>query len=242
MYAAISLVNLRHPEFIQFNKTLLSIVSAKNPEVLKVTTQVDQLKNLYTNMTDLYNPERGNAITQDLQNLDSQRDNCLMGIEQLIRAYTHHFEDEKTEAANLLMDSLTVHGNNASRLNYQAETNTINNLVKTWTNSPLCTNALNLLGASSWINKLQEINNQFETRYLDRIKDEASAPEFKMIDYRKKIIESYRDLIRHLDAHATLTGDAIYLELQNEINQLIAEYNKLIENRTKKKEETLTEE
>lgn len=46
MYAAISLVNLRHPEFIQFNKTLLSIVSAKNPEVLKVTTQVDQLKKM----------------------------------------------------------------------------------------------------------------------------------------------------------------------------------------------------
>ena len=243
MYSSIYFKSLHHNEFLQFIKNVTVIVTEKDPETLNVKEQADNIKAVYTAMDNFYQPEVGNAITLDLQNLDSQRDHCLTGIEQTIRAYTHHYEDATKEAANLLMKSLYSYSPDIARLNYQKESNMVNMVVDKWKNESNYTDAVALLHLTNWVEKLGDINKQFETRFLDRLMGDAHQPEVKMIDYRKQATESYRELIKHLEAHATLSGDAIYTEVAQEINQLIEEYNKIIDSRTKKKEEeTLGEE
>jgi len=242
MYSSIPFARLRHGEFSQFIKSIIRIVTSNDPEVLKVKEQVDKISVLYTAMDDFYKPEVGSAITVELQNLDSERDNGLMGIEQIIRGYSHHYEETTRTNADLLMKSFNNFGDDIPRLNYQLETNAIGKIVKKWKSDDALSNAVNLLHLDQWVDRLEIVNTQFETRFFERLKNAANEPELKMIDYRKQITDCYRDLLKHIEAHATLSGDAIYTEVENEINQLIEVYNKIIDGRTKKKEETLNEE
>ena len=242
MYLSIPFARLRHGEFSQFIKSIIRIVTSNDHEVLKVKKQVDKISVLYAAMDDFYKPEVGSAITQDLQNLDSERDNGLIGIEQIIRGYSHHYEEATRADADLLMKSSNSFGDDIPRLNYQLESNAIGKIVKKWKSDDVLSNAVNLLHLNEWIDRLETINEQFETRFLERLKNDANEPEFKMIDYRKQITDCYHNLIKHIEAHATLSGDAVYTEVENEINQLIEVYNRLIDGRTKKKEEALKEE
>lgn len=237
MFLAIHYPKLRNNEFIQFIKLLSEILNSNDPEVLKVKTQYDDLIALLATLSTLFKPELGSAITQELQEIDARRDTALTGIEMQIRSFTYYFDADKREAANLLSSSLDTYGSGISRMNYQAETSTLTSIIQKWENDAKLTAALTTLSLTTWLAELKAANKLFEERYIARLKEEASSPEEKTIELRKDIIQSYRTLLAHLQAHATLSTDNSYEAVVQQINQLIEQYNKLVATRGNSKEE-----
>ena len=237
MFETIKLTHLRNSEFIQFIKNLIEIVNSNDSEVLKVRAQCDDLADLLAILSALYKPNLGSAITQELQELDARRDDAIVGIEMFIKSSVHHFEPAKKEAARVLIDSLTTYGSGISRMNYQAESSTIDSVVEKWESKPKLVDAITTLDLTEWVTEMKTANGLFNQRYLDRIKEDADAPEQKTTGLRKQINQSYRTLLAHLGAHATLSGEAVYTEVIKQTNQLIEQYNKLVTGRTSNKEE-----
>jgi len=237
MFLAIHYRKLRNNEFIQFIKLLGEILNSNDPEVLKVKDQSDDLAALLATLSVLFKPELGSSITKELEEIDARRDTAITGIEMLIKTFTYYFEADKREAAILLESSLTLYGSGISRLNYQAETSTITSIIQKWESDTNLRAALTTLGLTAWLAELKAANTLFEERYIARLKEEANSPEEKSIDLRKQIIQSYRTLLAHLQAHATLSTDNSYDAVVQQINQLIEEYNRLVAARGTIKEE-----
>ena len=122
-------------------------------------------------------------------------------------------------------------------MNYQAESSTIAGIIQKWENNTGLTTALTTLSLTAWVSELKAANNLFEQRYIARIKDDADSPEEKTIELRKDIILSYRTLLAHLQAHATISNDNAYDVVIQQINQLIEQYNKLVTTRGNSKNE-----
>ncbi len=237
MFLAIHYPKLRNNEFIQFIKLLNEILNSNDPEVLKVKDQCNDLAALLATLSALFKPNLGSAITKELQEIDARRDTAMTGIEMQIKSFTYYFDEDKREAANLLDSSLATYSSGISRLNYQAETSTIASIIQKWENETSLTAALTTLGLIAWVAELKAANNLFEERYIARLKDNANSPEEKTIELRKEIIQSYRTLLAHLQAHATLSTDNSYDAVIQQINQLIEQYNKLVDARGTNKEE-----
>tara|TARA_R110001583_G_scaffold59123_1_gene176015 strand:- start:46143 stop:46772 length:630 start_codon:yes stop_codon:yes gene_type:complete len=209
-----------------------------------VKVQCDDLAALLAVLTGLYKPDLGSVITKELEEIDARRDSALVGIEMQIKSFAYHFEPAKQEAAQALINSLTTYGSGTSRFNYQAESTTIDSIVAKWENDPELVSALTTLNMPSWVTELKTANKLFDDRYLVRLKEDAMAPEENTVEVRSQIIQSYRTLLAHLQAHATLSIDNSYTETVKQINLLIEQFNKLVAGRssTKEEEEVLTQE
>ena len=223
----------RNSEFVQFIKNILSIVSSHDPEVLNVKNVYDELSALGTQISELYRPETGSDITQEIQELDERRDRAFTGIYRFVDAFSYHYDPDKKAAAQRLYDAILLFGGGIARLNYQAETSTIDGILNKFrTESDLAEAVTKLEGLSDWLNELEEANKLFDEAYLRRVKEEAAKPEVKMADLRKEIIGVYRALLQHLEANAIVSGSEVYNQVAKEINEVIEKYNRVVESRT----------
>jgi hypothetical protein len=237
MFLAIHYPKLRNNEFIEFIELLCKIINSNDPEVLKIKAQYDDITALLATLSVLFKPDLASAITQELEEIDARRDTAITGLEMQIKSFTYSIEPAKREASNLLSQSLATYGSGISRMNYQAESSTIRSIIQKWEADAELTAALTTLGLIAWVAELKAANNLFEERYLDRLKDDANNPEEKTFELRKEIILSYRTLLAHLQAHATISTDNSYDTVVQQINQLIEQYNKLVAARGSNKEE-----
>jgi hypothetical protein len=240
MYLNINQRKLKNRTFVQFFQHLLEIIKAGNPETLLVKEQYDELLPLVAVLFELTQADKGSEISEELVELDGNRDATWFGIELQIESYTHHFDPAKQEAALDLENSLTPFGTGIARLKYVEETNTLNGIINKWENTAELSTAIITLSLTDWLNKLKDDNNLFDTKFRARVNERADAPDVKSVELSKQILAAYRELLAHLEAHTTLNKDGAYDTINNRINQLIDEYNKMIPK--KESEETPAEE
>src|SRR6478609_2010914 len=109
MIEAIKLHNLRNPEFIQFTKNAISLVSANNPTILSVKPQYDFMSLKIVEMESLFKNELSNPMTAEMEALDFRRDNSINGIIGVINAYSDHHDATIATAATVLHSNLKVY-------------------------------------------------------------------------------------------------------------------------------------
>lgn len=239
MFSFINYPSLRLNEFIQFYQDFLKILGTNDPEILKVKSQYDDLHALVATLASYYKPELGSEITAELQELDAKRDSALHGIELQVKSYTYHYNDSIRLAANLLSKVFDHYGSGITRLNYQAETSTINSMIEKWESDQKYVDAITALNLRDWKTELKNINTNFNQRYLARIEENADNPEATAIELRVGITASYRNLMNYLQAYATLSTGGEYDKVIKLINELVDEYNKLIKSRSNSEEKTI---
>lgn len=243
MFESVHLANLRHNEYIQFIRNFLEILSDYDLETLKIKTQSDSLSALIENMIALYMPDRGSALTKLLQEDDERRDKAINGIQSAIFAYTYHYDVEVKGAANVLLPSIKKYGTGIAKQNYQAETAIIDSIVEEWKREAVYVDALSKLSLTDWLNELETSNTKFNTDYLERVKENAEAPEVKIVDLRKQINEAYHVLIDRIAAFDTIGEGVEYANIIKLTNSLIEKYNAVLAARNhKEEEEIITEE
>ncbi|WP_421919750.1 DUF6261 family protein [Marinifilum sp.] len=238
MYSNINMHNLQNLEFIQFIKSFLEIISKGDPELLKVKAQYDALLSFYSEMDTFYNPELANKLTKSVQETDSKRDQALGGIIDVIRAYRKHYDPATSLAADNLLDSIDNFGDQIDNYNYIKETSTIRKVCTKWKTDQELVQALEKLNLSSWANKLEDFNTQFEKQYMERMEIDAKSPEITMVEYRKQNYSAYKKVLQYMEANALLNGEEPYIEVNKSINQMIEKYNLVVKSRKSKKEET----
>ncbi|MEB3800193.1 hypothetical protein INQ45_03640 [Flavobacterium columnare] len=236
MINAIDLVKLRNAEYLQFMKDFVTIVERNDPNALNVTAKLADLQTKVGEMDTLFKKMLANENTTTLLNIDKRRDDCINGLFYVVQGYEYHFEETLRVAAQKLATNLRFYGSGISRLNYQAETATLTNIINDWETKPELIAALNTLNLTAWKDEMKKQNNAFNTVYLDRTQEYGNATPENLISKRNEANTVYYALRDRITAfHTLIEAPAIspYATSINQLNALIDQYNNLIVGRAK---------
>lgn len=230
MINSILLRELRNANYLQFQKDFLAIISRNNPAVLQIETKYDELSAKTNELENLFKKVLANPISQELLVLDERRDAAINGIYYVALGNSYHYDANLKQAAVALLANIKLYGSGIARLNYQAETATINSLMNDWENKPELSQAIDTLGLKAWKDELGSINTEFSTRYLDRTQDYGNAtPETVKIkrEETNTVYYALRDRINALHLLVE-TPPSPYSTVINQLNALVEQYNLLL--------------
>jgi hypothetical protein len=224
----------RTNESVEFFTTLAKICVQSQPEQLNIKSQSDDINYHANKLNDNFKNQRGSSITAELMDIDSRRDNGFTCLSTITEGYEYHHDPQKQEAAKSIEAIIDKYGSNITRLNYQAQSGTVRNLVE-----ELQINAgdkLGTLGIADVVAELDEINQLFIQRFEDRMKEYALDDTVALGELIKEAIISFRQLTSHIVAHATLNPSESYSNLIKQINELIDTYNNSVKQRSRNSE------
>jgi len=233
MILPINLHQLRNAEYVQFLKDFVVIAKRNNPTELQFEAKHTDLKSKTAELDALFVKVMANENTQVLIDLDTERDNAINGISTLVTAYSYHFDATLRTAAQKIMDNLKLYGSGIARLNYQAETATISNIVVDWETKPALIEALSVLNLQDWKENLKNANERFNEVYLNRTQEYGNATPENLSAKRQEANVLYYALRDRINALHTLveTPPSPYTTVINELNALVNLYVNLISNR-----------
>ncbi|WP_298423280.1 DUF6261 family protein [uncultured Kordia sp.] len=215
----------RNSEFLQYMKDVLELVNTKDVATLQLVKERDALQNIALEMDNLFQQEQGSGITQELIELDTRRDKAFMGIKGLLETHEHHYDDTMQSAASRLLYNMNTFGTNIPRLNYQAETAVIDSMLSDWETQTDLSTAITTLAMTDWVAELKTANEAFNNRFLARVSESAASTATSFTTMRDDSTNTYRVLVAHIEAHATLGSDVAHQNLANEISELAKQYN-----------------
>ncbi|MBC8754841.1 hypothetical protein H2O64_09180 [Kordia sp. YSTF-M3] len=226
--------NYRNSEFLQYLKDVLELVNQYDVQLLGVTEQRNALATSTAALDAVFQHDQSNKVTQVLLDLDTKRGSMYSGIKSILEGNTHHFDLVKQEAAKRLLFNFTSYGKNVTRMNYQAETATIDSMLADWNTDPTMQEAVVLLQLSEWVVELQRINTLFNERYLASISETAANPRISFSTLRNDGIVAYRALVARIKAFMTLEANEAYTQVYSEIYELARQYNQVVKFRQTK--------
>lgn len=222
-------------DFIQFQKDVISIINANNPVTLHLDAPAAALQNALVPLDALFVIAQGSESTDDLVALDDRRDDALIGIRVVAEGYSHHFDTGTSDAATTILHTIDKYGGQLSKLSLTAETSVISSLVSDLQDASV-TLSLTALGIADWVAELQAANTAFNNLYISRNSEYAGKPKGNILDLRKQVTDSYRQLVQQQAAYTTLNPQvAGYATVTDQLNSLIKQYNDNVHKRIGKK-------
>ncbi|MCA6069007.1 DUF6261 family protein [Chryseobacterium sp. RG1] len=229
----IELKLLRNAEYLQYVKDFEGIINLNNPATLQIDTKLAAFSAKITELESLYKKAMASEITQELIALDERRDNAVNGMYYFLMAQTYHYEESRCTRAQLLLDNMALYGSGIARLNYQAETAVLSNLIRDWENKPELGTVITDFDLSGWLAELKEANDLFNGKYLSRTQEYGDANPETIKLKREEANAAYYALRDRIDALHLLVEvpPSPYATVINQLNALTAQYNVLLVNR-----------
>lgn len=229
MIAKMDFKNLRNGEFMEFFSQLLTIIDDYGAEALGILQDYEALKTALEEASAVFIKERVNLKTQELEDLDSLRDDLLNGLITLVRGYSYSPHPLVKQSSRLLEIQINLYGKGTARENYHFETQVISQVVKDLTEKPELAQAAERLHLTEWVQQLGQVNEEFFEKFLERTKAEAALPDETFTRLRAPIVKAFHQLRDRLGAFYTLQhGEAPYGNIANDIRALIDQYKRAV--------------
>ncbi|MDX2302921.1 MAG: DUF6261 family protein [Microscillaceae bacterium] len=228
----------RNGEFIKFISNVLIISSRQDVAGLQIDKQVADLQQVHEVLIRFYKTERGNKLTQDIVDLDKQRDDAYMGLRGITFFYARYHHDESLRnQANSLLKVLDKHGSEVAKKSYQEQGAALDDIIQIIEASPELLKTLDTLRLTDWFTRMKSSHQAFDEKFLARNKVYAESPKEKFKSLREQSTQAYRELARFITAYATIGNAENYQDYINQLNQLVNSYNLTINNRKANQQE-----
>jgi len=231
MINSIDLAKLRNSEFLQFGTVFSNFVASNDPVALNIEPQHLAFKLKLDETTGLFKLERSSPLTEELVLSDERRDKAINGITGVIESYCNHFVPATAQDAKLLLTNLNLYGIGIARLNTQAESKTIDAIVKDWETKPALSAAIEKLGLTEWASELKTANQLFDQKYYERTVEYGASNPDTLKTKREETMIAYYELRKFIDANFVLHPSEAYQKLINGLNALIEQYNTILNTR-----------
>ncbi len=223
----------RNVEFVQYISQVIDTVNKQDVKALLLTEPLHKLSEVFTVLENRYTQKRGSSITAEIVAIDRKRDNALRGFRMILKAYTGSDNMSEVLLANQLLSIINSYGKAISRKSYNEQTRIINAIITEVEERPELMDAVMLFNVDVWFEKLKQVNIAFNAKYLERVDETAANPRVSFSELRKMASSAFRVLVKHIDAHLTLTNNVRYSELLEKIGKLSVSYNLVVDNRSK---------
>lgn len=229
----LSLAKLTHLEAGQLIKS-----NIKDLETAGIDTTTDTHINKYVQKmvadSELYDKGllqiKKNEETEELARLDHVRDLCIGAYNKQLDVF------ENTRNANKLLayKALDIVANKyegLAYLNYEAESNGIDNLVAELTNATYAPH-IATLNMGEFVADMQQTNEEFKLKFSQRSTGISSKEVLNMKSIRKATYENYNNYIQYVMSLAKVdTGADYHKNILNIINQIRKYYSDLLAKR-----------
>ncbi len=228
------LEKFRKGDLVQYLNNVLEIITVERATELKVDVQRQALADVMQKFNASWQPNKGSELTPQIQKLDEQRDSLFLGLKNTVETWAlHHYDDEKKNAAFLMIDKFETYGKMLHKLRYQQETATINSLVADFTTE--LSNEVTLLDLTEWVQKLGATNVEFNEKYLERAKALSTEQEGIVLQLRTEATEAFQVLKNIFEARmaiAKVEGVDVdkYQNVDNELSEITEQYNQAVLN------------
>lgn len=219
---------LRIPESNQFFGDVLGVCKKADPVALNFQAQFLGLEESHQELNKSFKKQKASMRTAELALLDARRDDAIICLRKLVDGYTNHHDESKKVAGKLLKLTIDKYGRQISKMNYQAETSVLDNVVVDLEDGGEKAAAVTLLGVSDTVAEIKASNGLFSATFLDRVGEDAAKA---MVASGELVMEcrgKYELLAKHIEANATINPSGAYTSLINELNALIEKFNTLL--------------
>lgn len=240
--SGIELARLRIAELIQFFKNVLSLVLAADPAALNVQADYQNLVAITDTLDEIYKTDTGSDITDEMVELDNQRDDAYIGMRDYCKAMTRHFNPTFRIAAQAILNNLALYGEELNRKPYQEQTSIFRNFLNDWQNNPNLTSALQTLNLTAWSQQMRTINDTFDEKYIERAQERGAITPEAIKNKRIEAYDLYYVLRDVLMSHYIInrnnpTVAQPYESLIQDLNGIIKNYNDALARRENPEDE-----
>jgi hypothetical protein len=177
----------------------------------------------------IYKWIRKSEFTDKKAETDHARDLIIKGIDGIVRANLNHFDPATRNAAHKIYILIENYGN-MTAMGYDAETVAIDSLISRLLSTEYL-ESVTLLHLSTWIYKMQELNQLFKTYVDDTEHEEISKPDISQKAARHETDGTLRPIISRIEALINLNGPDTFVDFSEEYNLLVTHYNTIVHER-----------
>ncbi len=231
MVRKIKNTKLRIAESTQFFGDVLNLCKQSNPADLNIKTQWSELDKSIKKLNESFKKSQASLKTSELSTLDERRDNAIVFLRKIADAYTNHHDVAKKQAGKQLLIAIDKYGRRISKMNYQAETSVLDNLVTDLKNETDSAVSIKLLGLADTVAEIKTANDLFNQTYLERVGEAAGKDLAAAGELVQECRQKYNALVRHIEANATINPSEAYDVLISQLNNLIEKFNIMLAQR-----------
>ncbi|MDR1339929.1 MAG: DUF6261 family protein [Prevotellaceae bacterium] len=221
----INLNGLKNETHVQFNEGIDSVFVKYSPQTLGIQPLYLHYRDAFNNELDALDYIGRSELTAKIVAQDRKRDSIYRGFVDSVKGAGNHFEPAHREAANLVLNIFSHYGNIA-RKTLDDETAAINDLVREL-NLPVPAQAVSLLGANVWLNKLVEENNIFTELMKERYSETAGKTSFRMKAMRVETDKYWHAMVSQIE-NQILAGTVINENFIRELNAVIERFKHIL--------------
>lgn len=221
----ISLARMNNGAHFLYNTDFYTRIIADTAVKEKVLEVLSRYKIAIDNEDVALKVSQKSLNTDYIQNFDNKRDSLFNAIKAVVRA-------------QLTVSDVSVH-NAAAKINQlfkdykidtkeqlDKETGLLVNFIYDLENK--CAAEVEKLALGLFLTQLKEANNNVRTYTDSRNKELLDKPAYKMTEARKVTDAVYQEVVKQINAHAVLEGDATYKNLIALQNQEIVHYKQQV--------------
>lgn len=212
-------------EFIPYGKSIQQICNNNDPTTLQIKVYVDLFGTSLQPVAAAFAYQKDSPQTLQIVAEDLRRDRAYMGIKTEAVAKTYHFDDAVVAAANTILSCYKKYGDNVQLLEYNKESETIDQLIDDFEKDAIIKAAITLLDLGAWVAELKDANNKFKQLYLERTAQYATLPTEPAHKLRPAAKAAFDKLFAQINSRATIDETGKYNKLIAEANALTEQYN-----------------
>ena len=214
------LYRLRNDEYFQFMTDFNSLLETLTPLAIHSEAEFAAFNIALTKLDAELRVDQGSVLTEELQKLDTDRDNTWRAIDMRIDATLLCTIAQEVEAAKRLRRVFDLYGD-VRRVTYNEETTGLTNLVGDLTNTENA-DFVTTCGLGTWVNHLRELNVAFKSKQNQRDTELANKNSGNAKVVRDEIDPLYKKMVERTNALVSLNMHT------PEIENFIVELNQKI--------------
>ncbi|MBQ0735713.1 DUF6261 family protein [Aquimarina celericrescens] len=218
-------------EFTELLRSTTDICLNNHPEKLNIQPQVGALATIVEKLDDTLLYERESDFTKMLEQLDLDRDHAITGIKYGFLMNSYHHDPARKSASQVLLDHLEGYGPRIIKLNYEAQSTVLINLIEDYEIKNNLKEALELLELTNWVASIKETNQKFRTKYQERITATSATERISFSAIKPAAIKAYEKLVNRLNAYIELDDTGTYNTLKSELYTLGERYQQIVKRR-----------
>jgi hypothetical protein len=168
----------------------------------------------------------GSEFRREKEAIDHERDVTYVGMTGIVRANLKNINEILRKYANMVYDVLQ-NFKNVTKIDYEGETNAIKQIIFQLRSAEYMT-ASTALGLIEWLNKLEDLNNRFETYTDEQYQKLETKPTITFRQARKETDEALQAILTRAQGLLNLGIELNIRKFVNEFNLHTAHYNSLV--------------
>jgi hypothetical protein len=146
----------------------------------------------------------GSDYTEYIQKADQRRDRGIAGLSAVVKSFIYYFDSDIARAATQIMDRIKSFRKDIRKKSYAEKSAAIKILVDDL-NSTFAQQVAKLK-LKAWIDELAAAQNQFDNIFVLRNEELSKRPKTRLRKLRIQIDNSYRAMMRKIDAFGEVNG------------------------------------